>query len=84
MNLRKSIVYVYIFAFALAVLSVLIVPPQVWQYVSDWQKAMVMFQLLLGACGVALAYWVAKDSDQIEELAKAMDGLIEAQMRKNK
>jgi len=68
MNLRKFVVDVYIGVFFLAIGGIALIPGEVWQYISDWQKVLFVFYILVGFCGVLVAYWVYEDDGAIRRI----------------
>jgi len=67
-DLRGFVVSVYVIAFVLAVLGLTSIPGETWNYIDWWQKTLFAFYILVGFCGVLIAYWVYVDDNEIEKL----------------
>lgn len=81
MNLREFVLYVYFIAFIISLIAVasIPIPSQVWKLVPDWEKTLLVatlaFSILVGFCGVLLAYFVKKDEELIEWLREDVSRL---------
>lgn len=70
MAFRGFVVVVYIIALLIAVVSVLLIPQGVWQSMSLGQTLAFGFSLLVGFCGILLAYYVYVDGKVLAVLQK--------------
>jgi hypothetical protein len=68
MNLRRHVLAVYVIALFLIAVAVGGIPSADWKYVSDWQKGLFAFQILIAVCGVLMAYWLYDDEQRMDEL----------------
>jgi di/tricarboxylate transporter len=77
MKAREFVVWIYVIAFFLSVggIGSVYFDRSLWKYISLWQQTLFAFYLLVGFCGVLLAYWVHEDEEQIDWLAERLRGL---------
>lgn len=68
MSFRGFVVVIYIIALLVAIASVVSIPQDVWQLMSLGQTLAFGFSLLVGFCGVLLAYYVYVDGKVLEVL----------------
>jgi hypothetical protein len=69
MALRGFVLLIYIIAFLIAIISVASIPQEAWQLLSLGQKLVFGFFILVGLCGVLLAYFVWEDGEKLDELS---------------
>jgi len=43
-----------------------------WKVISDWARTTAVMNIILGFCGILLAYWVYVDDDRINELERKL------------
>lgn len=77
MNLREFVVWIYIGALSLSICGILAIPWQTWSYIGTWQILLFVFYILVGFCGILIAYWVSVDYERIIELEIAHDKRLE-------
>jgi len=68
MNIRGFVVSIYVLAFLLALGGVVGIPETAWTYIQDWEIALFAFYILIGFCGVLLAFWVYQDGQSLHDL----------------
>lgn len=61
-------VCVYVINFLIGVGAVGYVLNEFGDFLQDWEKALYVYYIGLGLCGLALAYWVSEDEEKIERL----------------
>ena len=61
-------VFVYVIAFIISIIGVLSIPQDVWRLLSFGQTLLLWFSVLVGFCGVLLAYFVYVDGENLESL----------------
>jgi hypothetical protein len=66
MNARQAVFWIYLIALIIGIVSIVAIPIESWKYIADWQKALFGFQILLGICGVLIAYWVVRDGEDLK------------------
>lgn len=59
MKARQFVVWIYVLAFFLSIAGIgsVYFDLSLWKYILPWQQAMFAFYLLVGFCGILLAYW---------------------------
>ena len=67
MNAKQVVFWIYVVAFAIGALAIVSIPQDAWKYIADWQKGVFGFQILLGICGILIAWWVSEDDGKIED-----------------
>jgi hypothetical protein len=73
--LRLIVFFIYAAAFAIVIFHVLLIPQSVWAIGGIELILTLGFSLLVGFCGVALAYFVYVDGEDIEDLHSRLDRL---------
>jgi len=68
LNAREAVFWIYLINLAIGIVAIATIPGEYWKYIADWQKALFGFQILLGTCGVLIAFWVSEDVDEISSL----------------
>jgi predicted membrane channel-forming protein YqfA (hemolysin III family) len=81
MNLREIVVCVYSSAFLIALIGIALIPEETWKYIADWQKITFAFYILVGFCGVLIAYWVYDDGSKIDHLTERLSA-VEGSLQK--
>jgi len=66
--MRVIVFFLYVISFLISLGIVAVVPGEAWAVLSDWQKVLFAYYVLLGFCGVLMAYWVCVDEDSIRKL----------------
>jgi hypothetical protein len=66
LDLRAAIAIVYGIAFLVALVGFASIPTIGWTYMTNQEKATIVFQIILGASGVALAYCVYSDGQVLD------------------
>jgi len=82
-NAREAVFWIYIIALAIGIVSIATIPIEYWKDIADWQKALFGFQILLGICGVLIAFWVSEDVDEIRSLQVRIGRLEDLQNQLN-
>ncbi len=77
MKARQFVVWIYVIAFFLSIAGVgsVYFDLSLWKYIALWQQALFAFYLLVGFCGILVAYWVYEDGQELEDLYKAQHDL---------
>jgi hypothetical protein len=65
----------FVLALALVVGYVSALPQNQAQYLPSWFYPALAFYFLVGLCGVAIAYWVDEDKENLENLEKRIEDL---------
>jgi hypothetical protein len=66
--LRRFVVVFYVIAFTLSIVGIFSIPQNAWQLLSSGEKVLMGFNLLVGFCGVLLAYFVYVDGEDLKSL----------------
>ena len=85
MTAREFVVWIYVIAFFLSVCGIgsVYFDLSLWKYIALWQQTLLAFYLLVGFCGILVAYWVYEDGQQTELLEKrfwALERGVQAQI----
>jgi hypothetical protein len=72
--LRRVAVFVYVIAFILSIVGVSLNPENAWQLLSSGDKVLLGFNVLVGFCGVLLAYFVYIDGEELGALRATVHG----------
>lgn len=78
MALRDFVVVIYVIAFIVSIISILSIPQDLWRFLSLGQTLAFGFSLLVGFCGVLLAYYVSVDGENIRRLTVLTSKLCKA------
>ena len=76
-NLRSIVLTIYKITFVLGVAGVILTSLATWQYISFQQALLFGFYILLGFCGVLIAYWLVEDDRRISFLEYEIRSLKE-------
>ena len=77
MNSRQFVLYIYLLAFFLALAAVLGIPAEAWKYLDLWQQFLMGFYILVGVCGILIAYWVYTDGKTLSEMEVRLNARID-------
>jgi len=69
MKMRTFLAYTHLLNFLIGIFATSYVLNVFWSFLETWQMALYVYYLVLGFCGVAIAYWIAMDGKYIEHCA---------------
>jgi hypothetical protein len=69
MKMRPFLAYTHLLNFLIGIFATSYVLNVFWSFLETWQIALYIYYLVLGFCGVAIAYWIAMDAKYIEHCA---------------
>lgn len=71
MRLRPIVFVVYLANFLIAIGAILSIPSETWNFLAEtqpWMIALYVYLVLLAFGSVAIAFWLWKDEDYIDQL----------------
>jgi uncharacterized membrane protein HdeD (DUF308 family) len=66
--LRGYVVGFYVISFLLILGVIATIPSAFWTANNAWEEDIFAWDILIGLCGVLLAYWVFKDEEDVKNL----------------
>jgi hypothetical protein len=69
MKMRTFLAYTHLLNFLIGIFATSYILNVFWNALETWQMALYVYYLVLGFCGVAIAYWIAMDGKYIEHCA---------------
>lgn len=69
MKMRTFLAYTHLLNFLIGIFATSYVLNVFWSFLETWQMALYVYYLVLGFCGVAIAYWIGMDGKHIEHCA---------------
>ena len=75
MKMRTSLAYTHLLNFLIGIIATGYVLNVFWNHLETWQLTLYAYYIVLGFCGVAIAYWIALDGRHIERSAVAIRDL---------
>ena len=73
--MRTFLAYTHLLNFLIAIFATSYALNVFWNALETWQMALYVYYLVLGFCGVAIAYWIAMDGKYIEHCAVNIEDL---------
>jgi hypothetical protein len=73
--MRTFLAYMHLLNFLIGIFATSYILNVFWTALETWQMALYVYYLVLGFCGVAIAYWIAMDGKYIEHCAVNMQDL---------
>ena len=71
--MRTFLAYLHLLNFLIGIFATIYVLNIFWNYLEAWQIVLYIYYLVLGFCGVAIAYWIVADGKDIKH------GVVEIQ-----
>lgn len=75
MKMRTFLAYTHLLNFLFGIFATVYVLGVFWSFLEMWQMSLYVYYLVLGFCGVALAFWIAMDGKHIEHCTVEMKDL---------
>ncbi|MDH5419334.1 MAG: hypothetical protein OEY39_07820 [Candidatus Bathyarchaeota archaeon] len=66
MKMRTFLAYTHLLNFLIGIFATGYVLNVFWSFLETWQMSLYVYYLVLGFCGMAIAYWIAMDGKHIE------------------
>ena len=69
MNARQTVFWIFLINLAIGVVAIATIAAiyqETWKNIPDLLKGMFGLLIPLGICGVLIAYWVARDAEDLE------------------
>ena len=75
MKMRTFLAYTHLLNFLIGIFATSYILNVFWSFLETWQMSLYVYYLVLGFCGVAIAYWIAMDGKHIERYAVEIQDL---------
>lgn len=75
MKMRTFLAYTHLLNFLIGIFATSYVLNVFWSFLEMWQMTLYVYYLVLGFCGVAIAYWIAMDGKHVERCAVEIQDL---------
>ena len=73
--MRTFLAYTHLLNFLIGIFATSYVLNVFWSFLEMWQMTLYVYYLVLGFCGVAIAYWIAMDGKHVERCAVEIQDL---------
>ena len=75
MKMRTFLAYTHLLNFLIGIFATSYILNVFWSFLEMWQMTLYVYYLVLGFCGVAIAYWIAMDGKHVERCAVEIQDL---------
>jgi hypothetical protein len=75
MRMRTFLAYMYLLNFVIGIFATVYFLNSSWSYLETWQMSLYFYYLVLGFCGVAVAFWIVMDGKHIEHCSVEIQNL---------
>lgn len=66
MKMRTFLAFLHLLNFLIGIFATVYVLNIFWNYLEAWQLVLYIYYIVLGFCGVTIAYWIVVDGKDIE------------------
>lgn len=73
--LRRIIALLYLLNFLVGAFITWYVLTTYWDFLPDWEKAVLLYQLFMALCGVLIVHWLLEDEQKIKGLGRVIERL---------
>ena len=73
--MRTFLAYTHLLNFLIGIFATSYILNVFWSFLEMWQMTLYVYYLVLGFCGVAIAYWIAMDGKHVERCAVEIQDL---------
>jgi predicted membrane protein len=75
LRMRTFLAYFHLLNFAIMIFATVYVLNSLWGQLETWSLTLYIYYIILGLCGVAIAFWIAIDGKRLERYASKIRDL---------